>query len=202
MADINKAIIFVGGFAAPGQEWGLSPIRKTARQEGWTTEYHHQRLMFGPISQSALRLKYLCKTLGKQNDTIIVVGHSMGGLVAEHAATLNASIDGIVTIATPHQGARLAGLGFLFPTIWDMRPESEYLKRQAALGGTRPPLLAIEAQWDHLVPNGVGRPTRPHSHLSIDRAGHLGVIFRQATADAIVDWAEDVNMNRVLRYSV
>ena len=199
---MTKALVFVGGFAAPGQEWGVSPIRSTARKAGWTTKYHHQRLMFGPIPESAAHLAFLCRRLRKDYTTIVVVGHSMGGLVAEHAATLDAPIDGIVTIGTPHQGARLAGLGFLFPTLWNMRPESEYLKRQAALGNVRPPLLAIEAQWDILVPNGVGRPTRPHRHLTIDRTGHLGVIFRQATADAVLDWVEDVNMNKVLRYSV
>ena len=34
------------------------------------------------------------------------------------------------------------------------------------------------------------RPVRPHSFLELPDAGHLGVIFEQRTADAILEWGD------------
>jgi pimeloyl-ACP methyl ester carboxylesterase len=74
------------------------PIRRSARQQGWRTTYFNERLVFGPLSTSAERLVELIDELDQTHDTIVVIGHSMGGLVVEHAAALGAPIDGLVTI--------------------------------------------------------------------------------------------------------
>src|SRR5664279_5408272 len=108
---MSRALVFVGGFAAPGNEWPLTPIRRSAREQGWRTKYFNERLAFGPITTSAERLVNLIDELHRIHDTIVVIGHSMGGLVAEHAAALGAPIDALVTIGTPHQGHFLSGFG-------------------------------------------------------------------------------------------
>ena len=95
---MSKTLVFVGGFGAPGNEWPLTPIRRCARERGWRTKYFNERLVFGPIARSAERLIRLLDQLEEQHDTIVVVGHSMGGLVSEHAAALGAPIDALVTI--------------------------------------------------------------------------------------------------------
>ena len=50
---MSRVLVFVGGFAAPGNEWPLTPIRRSARDRGWRTKYFNERLAFGPISTSA-----------------------------------------------------------------------------------------------------------------------------------------------------
>src|SRR5271167_2502311 len=101
---MSKVLVFVGGFAAPGNEWPLTPIRRSAREKGWRTKYFNERLAFGPLTTSAERLVKFTEHLALTHDSIVVVGHSMGGLVAEHATALGAPIDAVVTICTPHRG--------------------------------------------------------------------------------------------------
>ena len=186
---MSKALVFVGGLAAPGNEWPLTPIRRSARERGWRTKYFNERLVFGPIATSSQRLVGMLDQLNEIHEAIVVVGHSMGGLVGEHAGALGAPIDALVTIGTPHQGHSLSRFGPL-PVMREMGTNSAYLTGVKALPGPRPPLLVITAGKDRLVPRSSSRPDRAHSFLEVPGVGHLGVIFEQATADAILEWAD------------
>ena len=186
---MSKALVFVGGFGAPGNEWPLTPIRRSARERGWRTKYFNERLVFGPLATSAGRLVDLVDELDKTHDTIVVIGHSMGGLVAEHAAALGAPIDGLVTIGTPHQGHYLSRFGPL-PIMRDMGTNSAYLRGVAMIHGERPPILVVTAAKDRLVPKSGSRPNRPHTFLEVPNVGHLRVIFDQSTAETIMEWAD------------
>jgi len=62
---MSKALVFVGGLAAPGNEWPLTPIRRSAREQGWRTKYFNERLVFGPLTTSAQRLVELVDELDK-----------------------------------------------------------------------------------------------------------------------------------------
>ncbi len=179
----------MGGFAAPGNEWPMTPIRRSAREQGWRTKYFNERLAFGPIATSAGRLVDLVDRLHQVHDTIVVVGHSMGGLVAEHAGALGAPIDAIVTICTPHQGHSLSRFGPL-RVMREMATDSAYLRSVEAIPGPRPPILVITGARDRLVSKSATRPNRPHTILEVPNVGHLGVIFEQRTADAILQWAD------------
>ncbi len=186
---MSRALVFVGGFAAPGNEWPLTPIRRSAREQGWRTKYFNERLAFGPLTTSAERLVRLNEQLAETHDAIVVVGHSMGGLVAEHAAALGAPIDAVVTICTPHQGHFLSRFGPL-PVRREMGTNSGYLKGVDAIPGPRPPILVVTAARDRLVPKRATRPNRPHTVLEVPNVGHLGVIFDQGAADAMLEWAD------------
>jgi pimeloyl-ACP methyl ester carboxylesterase len=188
-SSVTKALVFVGGLAAPGNEWPLTAIRRSAREQGWRTKYFNERLIFGPIARSAERLVDLVDALEKQHDAIVVVGHSMGGLVAEHAGALGAPIDALVTIGTPHRGHSLSRFGPL-RVMREMGTNSSYLKSVQAIPEPRPPILVITAAKDRLVPKSASRPNRPHTFLEVPNVGHLGVIFDQSAADAILKWAD------------
>jgi len=146
-------------------------------------------LAFGPIATSADRLVKLIDELDQTHDTIVVIGHSMGGLVAEHAAALGAPIDGLVTIGTPHQGHNLSRFGPL-PVMREMGTNSAHLRGVAAIPGERPPILVVTAAKDRFVPKSATRPNRPHTLLEVPNVGHLRVIFDQSTADTIMKWAD------------
>jgi pimeloyl-ACP methyl ester carboxylesterase len=186
---MSRALVFVEGFAAPGNEWPLTPIRRSARDRGRRTKYFNERLVFGPIATSAQRLVRLLDQLHGVHESIVVVGHSMGGLVSEHAAALGAPIDALATIGIPHQGHTLSRFGPL-PVMREMGPNGAYLTGVKALPGPRPPLLVITAEKDRLVSGASSRPDRAHSFLEVPGVGHLSVIFEQSTADAILQWAD------------
>ena len=127
--------------------------------------------------------------LHRVHDTNVVVWHSMGGLVAEHAGALGAPIDALVTIGTPHQGHSLSRFGPL-KVMREMGSNSAYLRSVEAIPGPRPPILVIIGARDRLVSKSATRPKRPHTFLQIPNDGHLGVIFDQRTADTILEWAD------------
>jgi pimeloyl-ACP methyl ester carboxylesterase len=68
-------------------------------------------LVFGPIGTSAERLVNLIEELDQNHRAIVVVGHSMGDLVAEYAAAAVMPKDALVTIGRLHQGHLLSRFG-------------------------------------------------------------------------------------------
>lgn len=96
-----------------------------------------------------------------------VVGVSMGGLVARHAAgqgTLR--IRRLFTLATPHRGARAARLPLPQPRVRDMRAGSPFLRaldadraRQAARGMTLIPYVRL---GDLVVGSAAAAPPGEH----------------------------------------
>jgi hypothetical protein len=72
----------------------------------------------------------------------------------------------------------------------EMGTNSAYLRSGEAIPGPRPPLLVITGARDRLVSKDSARPNRPHDFLEVPDVGHLGVIFEQRTADAILAWAD------------
>ena len=72
----------------------------------------------------------------------------------------------------------------------EMATNSAYLRSVEAIPGPRPPILVITGARDRLVSRSATRPNRPHTILEVPNVGHLGVIFEQRTADAILQWAD------------
>ena len=71
----------------------------------------------------------------------------------------------------------------------EMGTNSAYLKSVDGIPGPRPPILVVTAA-DKLISKSASRPNRPHTLLEAPYVGHLGVIFDQDTAAAILKWAE------------
>ncbi len=69
-------------------------------------------------------LSYIQTTYGVRP---VLVGHSMGGLLAREAAEqLNEKPLGIITLATPHLGTKLAEVsGTIIPFFWNVAPETD-----------------------------------------------------------------------------
>ena len=87
--------------------------------QGWRTRYLNEQLVFGPIGTSAERLVNLIEELDQNHKAVVVVGHSMGDLVAEYAAAAGVPKDALVTIGRLHQGHLLSRFGLL-PVMREM----------------------------------------------------------------------------------
>ncbi len=118
------------------------------------------------------RVQAVCADTGAQKVTLI--GHSMGGLVsraymARHGA---ARVAGLITIATPHQGSKLAGLGMGHDAV-QMRAGSDWLQALAHHRVTVP-FVSIRTLQDNFVlppelqrhPDAVDEPLPGVGHLA------------------------------------
>ncbi|MEF3698564.1 ABC-three component system protein [Desulfolutivibrio sp.] len=126
-------------------------------------------------------------TLREYNE-IIIIAHSMGGLVTKSyilkclEEQLNHKCVLFISLAVPHKGSEIATLGNLFSSneqISDLRPLSEYINdankqweecKQELL----PQLVYIYGIHDSVVPKVSAAPSQPwhavdHDHLSISK---------------------------------
>lgn len=142
------------GWTRDGHDHGLA----LARDLGFTPAYVHYN-SGRHVSASGADLAALLERAGDGFAEIVVVGHSMGGLVAR--AAIRAAEDAgqawrpklraLVTIGTPHHGAGLERAGNLFETLLGVTPYSAPLR---ALGRLRSAGVTdlrfgniVEADW-------------------------------------------------------
>lgn len=103
----------------------------------WNVSYYRdqplQESFFGHLEEYALRLRSMIQLIQRLTGQphVILIAHSMGGLVARRAMTLDdgtwASVHRIVTVGTPHEGVLVSPK--LIPQFRDLQCKSEFLCR-------------------------------------------------------------------------
>jgi pimeloyl-ACP methyl ester carboxylesterase len=101
------------------------------------------------LAQAALRAAEASPT-----GTVLLVGHSLGGLLIRTAcvsAGLRGRVAGIVTLGAPHQGSNLAGLMALGQLGRGLRPGGEVLARVRSQPVCPGPALSLYSPVDSMV---------------------------------------------------
>lgn len=113
---------------------------------------------------------------------IILIGHSMGGLVARACLQKHPSalVEQVFTLGTPHCGS-LSALVLPFTNLIQMRPSSAWLKHlagvEAVYAGRPVPMTSIYSRHDNLViPYGNGFLEGSVAVESVG-VGHLSLLF-------------------------
>jgi pimeloyl-ACP methyl ester carboxylesterase len=123
-------VLFIHGAGGTKDNWRrfIARLDRT-RYQVWAYSYPTGL----PIDESAARLNAIVSALHAQHrfSRLVVVGHSMGGLVGRRFIALNrqAYASELVTFATPWDGVPLARLGATFglPSLRDLVPGSLFL---------------------------------------------------------------------------
>lgn len=165
----KPVIILVSGFGALPSS--LRIIRRRLIRDGFNVVL--QSLSDENVTESIRGLRALAENLsrvineirkmdGVRDQKIFVVAHSAGGLVARYYIQKLDGVqkcNGLVTMATPHQGLWLASLGFMTHLIvrakclYDLLPVSSFIK---TLNRTEFPrafeMISIYSDQDLLCP--------------------------------------------------
>jgi len=119
-------------------------------------------------------------------ERLVMLGHSMGGLVARAYLQRfgGARVAGLMTLGTPHQGSRLAVLGF-GENARQMRPGSTWLQSVA-----RPPAVVettvIYSPHDNFVmPQACLELPGTESRV-VGGVGHLAMLYSPRVAQALL----------------
>ena len=136
--DPNRVpVLFIHGTGGTPQDWRyfINHLDRT-RYQAWV--YHYASGL--PLELSALYLNRMADELHRMHafECVIVVGHSVGGLVGKRFIDMNRAATGLtyvglfISIATPWGGVESAEIGVNYaPTVipsWvDISPESEFL---------------------------------------------------------------------------
>jgi pimeloyl-ACP methyl ester carboxylesterase len=139
--------------------------------------------------QLAERMRQVLAATGAEQ--VIVVGHSMGGLVARTAALrqgLGPSVAGIVTLGSPHYGTALAAFspGLNVHQMADHSPWLTDLAR-AEDGEPSVPLTSIFSYHDNIVaPQENSILARATNH-AVAGVGHLSLAFDADVQKRVID---------------
>ena len=135
-------------------------------------------------------IERICEQTGY--DSVHVVGHSLGGLIARYHVQRqrgDARVESLVTIGTPHRGSVLAHV-VPTPLIRQLRPGSAVLRALAEPArGCRTRITAIYSDLDQVVlPTSSGRCEHPDlatRNVLVRGVGHMSLPRHRTVVDEV-----------------
>lgn len=155
VTDNRKSVIILvpGYLMNDGSMWIL---RWRLLRDGFTVRIFTPLDKLSSIDNQARRLGEFIASIINGDPSLILIGHSMGGLVcrqyvAEYSHE-SPKVCGLVTLGTPHRGTRLwsAGIGAV---VRDLRPRSPFLVQLEKKSAAQhiPQRLSIASDFDELI---------------------------------------------------
>lgn len=136
-------------------------------------------------------------------DRCMIVGHSMGGLVARmYVQDLGGedTVDTVITLGTPHRGTYSAYLG-VGPAAAQMRPGSDFMRRLE--GSARPSDVRYVAYWSDLdalvipaVHAKLVHPALQATDIKLRDTGHLSLLLSGEVLRGVVEWLAHRDVGR------
>lgn len=141
--------------------------------------------------------QHICSLSDFQDRPLILIGHSLGGLLAKACASrgnCRGQIAGVITLGSPHQGSKLAvlGVGPLAADIVHGRPMLREIEPVPALEGM--PRYALFSPIDNMVlPNEALRPLEPGwTCVETDPVSHVSMLYHRPTADVTIGKVREI----------
>ncbi|MBO3715490.1 MAG: alpha/beta fold hydrolase [Candidatus Accumulibacter sp.] len=179
-------VLLVHGYGCSRGAWWW--LRRRLEAAGWTVATISLEPVYASIDDYveplARRIDAVLAQTG--SDRLLLVGHSMGGLVARRYLQRcgSARVARLVTLGTPHQGSQLAHIG-AGENARQMRPHSDWLR---ALANPAPLLdtVVIYSPHDNFVMPQANLELPGATARAIDGLGHLAMLFSPRVAVALL----------------
>ena len=179
-------VLLVHGYGCSRGAWWW--LRRRLEAAGWTVATISLEPVYASIDDYveplARRIDAVLAQTG--SDRLLLVGHSMGGLVARCYLQRcgSARVARLVTLGTPHQGSQLAHIG-AGENARQMRPHSDWLR---ALANPAPLLdtVVIYSPHDNFVMPQANLELPGATARAIDGLGHLAMLFSPRVAVALL----------------
>jgi triacylglycerol esterase/lipase EstA (alpha/beta hydrolase family) len=138
-------------------------------------------------------------------DDIILIAHSMGGLVAlrylyNHANTQGIKVKKVITMGTPHEGTKMGFLGaWASKAAHEMRLNSSFIQqlhRQASLD-EETHHIRIGTRTDCIIRpprSALGGKAKKIETLLLEKTSHIGYLFSDISADHVLDTLKEVSV--------
>ena len=196
-------LIFIHGLYNNAAVWLY--LARRLRKEGYSVSTFSYSSFFVPLNTIRNRLDAHISRVEQLHPGLkpVIIGHSLGGIIARTwllDAKNRARLSGLVTIATPHGGSKLAALakGALAKNIM---PGSELIAALREVPELPFPCLAIVSPMDeavlpatHLVPP---LPPRGNWQLRLTASvGHFSTLFHPRTAAIMLETLESMRAVR------
>lgn len=195
----STPILLVHGYLQNQTDW-LWVKHQLKKMEGIGSLYSLNLCPpFESITQYSELLKHKIEAIQRetQHPKIILIGHSMGGLVCsyynEYMAKDN-EVSMVIAIGSPYQGTRLSALGY-GQNVKEMAPHSDFLKSLSErMQHTKTPYYFIASKIDNLIspwnsalPIHMGTNIADNS-LVLNDHGHLRLLISPKVIHQIAAW--------------
>ncbi len=182
----RRPLILVHGYGCSrGAWWWLRQRLEAAGHVVATVSLAPPNASIGKLEpQLHQRIEEVCAATGA--DRVVLVGHSMGGLVCRCYLTRhgNARVAGMVTIASPHRGSEMARIA-LGQNARELEPGSRWLQDQAREPVTVP-AVAICNRHDNYVMPPESQSLEGAETIDLDGIGHLALLYSSRAALAVL----------------
>ena len=183
----RPAVVLVHGYLCNAGAWAWIARYLIAR--GHAVHTVTLEPLFAHIEDYVTPLARKVEEIAGERGRVILVGHSMGGLVCRAYARRfgGARIARIVTLGTPHHGSALAPIGH-GTNARDMRPMGEWLRGLARSGqaGLPAPITSIYSCHDNFVAPQASSVLDGARNVPLAGIGHLSLLFSARVA-ALLD---------------
>lgn len=181
--EVAPPVLFIPGLADNKSIFRV--LRRELAKNGCDTASFGYRLLADDVrviaAQLAERVEQLCADTGATR--VHLVGHSLGGLVAQYYVQClggSSRVDTVVTIATPHGGTLAARLFPPLRLLKQLCPNSRLLAELAEPAtGCATRFVVFSADRDELiVPSRLGRLEHPDldiDNVVVSGSGHVGL---------------------------
>ena len=170
-------VLLVHGYCCSRASWWW--LRRRLETAGWTVATITLEPVYAAIDSYVEPLAHRIDAVLDETGAsqLVLVGHSMGGLVARAYLQRfgDARVKRLITLGTPHQGSRLAELG-LGENGRQMRPGSRWLESLAWPPAKVGPLVIYSPHDEFVTPQHLLRlPLGKHEEIA--GLGHLAMLY-------------------------
>lgn len=151
---------------------------------------------FASIVDLAQLLKTTVQKIQQEThqSNIILIGHSMGGLVSSYYAEFLSEpgeVTAVITLGSPFQGTKLAALGYGKNAV-EMAPHSPLLKEIAQrMQNSKIRYYYVASKIDNLIVPWQAAIASSNTHcqpLILDDHGHLKLLISPKVLSQVVEW--------------
>ncbi|MGK2944955.1 MAG: esterase/lipase family protein [Desulfuromonadales bacterium] len=141
----------------------------------------------------AKKVDELCINL--RVEKVILVGHSMGGMIARNYVQNRggaAYVSGLITLGAPHHGSKLAPFA-LSPMGKTLLPGSAFLQQfNSVTWPQQTPAVSIYTRYDNMVlPAESGRMDGSRA-VELDGMGHTALLFHPRSLQAVIGALDNI----------
>ena len=189
-------ILLVHGYGCSRGVWWL--LRRRLEKAGHTVA---SVSLFPPftsmgklVPQLNRRIEEACAACNSRQ--LILVGHSMGGLICRSylARHGNTRVARLITLSTPHAGAELARIG-LGQNAREMEPGSLWLRDMAAMP-LKVPAVSFRNPYDNYVMPQDNQRFPGMEDRELPATGHIALLYDRQVANLVIEACADKGKKR------